>query len=459
MKNCLRRVIVAGAVLAVCSVYVIREHAIHRQVRANLQTAVQVSLSNIRAEGLPVSAQELAAWAAGPPLAENAADWFCLATNRFYRPAAARRRWADEPPEVHPPIAVLPIVGRGKVPLGTEVMETAAREAAAALLASNAEALVLLHQAAGMGHGRFAIDWTAPNAIRLPHLEPIRYGTKLLQLEALLHIEQWQPQQAVESLRASFAITRWLATEPAVISQLVRFSCDLQGVAVLERLLSCTGVGKLDAAGLADDLLAAEDGAGLTAAYAAERCGLIHAYQQLRTTPWSWRQFAQDLRQSCWREIIPWVWEFWRLRRRHTSGLADLEFLVALEHCAARIRISQLPFPQRLAAARTHRALGELLAEQQMLFLYMPASIGAISKHAHCTARLRAARAALSVEQHRSADGAPPETVSIDITDPFTGEPLRYRKLARGYVVYALGENQKDDGGDQKQDVAFRVER
>jgi hypothetical protein len=53
-------------------------------------------------------------------------------------------------------------------------------------------------------------------------------------------------------------------------------------------------------------------------------------------------------------------------------------------------------------------------------------------------------------------------------TDPFDGQPLRYKKLAKGYIVYSVGENGKDDGGDQTvsartgwktPDITFTVER
>ena len=41
----------------------------------------------------------------------------------------------------------------------------------------------------------------------------------------------------------------------------------------------------------------------------------------------------------------------------------------------------------------------------------------------------------------------------------FDGQPLRDKKLAKGYVVYRFGEDGKDDGGDEKKDVAFIVKR
>ena len=82
-------------------------------------------------------------------------------------------------------------------------------------------------------------------------------------------------------------------------------------------------------------------------------------------------------------------------------------------------------------------------------------------------ARLRAANAGLAVESYREtlghlpdklADLAPIYLNSV-LTDPFDGQPLRYKKLAKGYVVYSVGEDGNDDGGDEKKDITFTVER
>ncbi len=34
--------------------------------------------------------------------------------------------------------------------------------------------------------------------------------------------------------------------------------------------------------------------------------------------------------------------------------------------------------------------------------------------------------------------------------DPFTDEPLHYRKTANGFVLYSVGEDREDNGGSEK---------
>jgi len=37
-------------------------------------------------------------------------------------------------------------------------------------------------------------------------------------------------------------------------------------------------------------------------------------------------------------------------------------------------------------------------------------------------------------------------------TDPFDGKPIRFKKLTKGYVVYSIGKDAKDNGGKEKGD-------
>ncbi|MCP2519245.1 hypothetical protein NLC82_03475 [Candidatus Aminicenantes bacterium AC-335-A11] len=46
-----------------------------------------------------------------------------------------------------------------------------------------------------------------------------------------------------------------------------------------------------------------------------------------------------------------------------------------------------------------------------------------------------------------------PEILSEVPEDPFTGEPLIYRKTLAGFIVYSVGVNQKDDGGKETREL------
>jgi hypothetical protein len=40
--------------------------------------------------------------------------------------------------------------------------------------------------------------------------------------------------------------------------------------------------------------------------------------------------------------------------------------------------------------------------------------------------------------------------------DPFSGEPMRYRATGTEYVVYSVGINGKDEGGEQAEAAPWR---
>ncbi|HUJ11013.1 MAG TPA: hypothetical protein VL171_13395 [Verrucomicrobiae bacterium] len=74
---------------------------------------------------------------------------------------------------------------------------------------------------------------------------------------------------------------------------------------------------------------------------------------------------------------------------------------------------------------------------------------------------------ALAVEAYKLRHDKLPDTLTEFVPayliaiplDPFTGQPLRYKKLPKGYLVYSIGDDAKDNGGDAKKDTTFTVEK
>ena len=68
-------------------------------------------------------------------------------------------------------------------------------------------------------------------------------------------------------------------------------------------------------------------------------------------------------------------------------------------------------------------------------------------------ALIRSLRVLNAVQTHVSAGSKePPKLTDLGlpaetITDPYTGEPLHVKKTPRGWVVYSVGPNFRDDGG------------
>jgi len=152
------------------------------------------------------------------------------------------------------------------------------------------------------------------------------------------------------------------------------------------------------------------------------------------------------------------------------GGFLDFDLLKSLEFFDWYVHLSVIPFPGRRIAARSlHQPDEDCLQSWRYHFTsaFIPGLFPFIQKEADFDAQLRVARAALAVERFRAANTKLPDQLG-ELSpaflerfpdDPFDGQPLRYKKLAKGYVVYSVGEDGKDDGGDEKKDITFIVER
>jgi hypothetical protein len=75
---------------------------------------------------------------------------------------------------------------------------------------------------------------------------------------------------------------------------------------------------------------------------------------------------------------------------------------------------------------------------------------------ASALAGIRVARTAIALELHRRETGELPGRLDALVpthfqtlpVDPFSGAPLVYRVTDDGFIVYSLGLNQQDDGGN-----------
>jgi hypothetical protein len=117
--------------------------------------------------------------------------------------------------------------------------------------------------------------------------------------------------------------------------------------------------------------------------------------------------------------------------------------VTALTHMSDAIAASRAPWPERI------RRLGEMPRPGGNARFFGAQDLKRLA-HAmgRSTAFVHAMSICLQVEQHRFKHGSVPEALDISAPiDPFTGQPLKYRRDDMGYVVYSVGEDGKDDGG------------
>jgi len=156
-----------------------------------------------------------------------------------------------------------------------------------------------------------------------------------------------------------------------------------------------------------------------------------------------------------------------RLFQSRPGSLARLPKLMARPNYAAYLALfrraiaaSRRPFPESLremdALVRSYRAktgflhAGGLFARQ-----LVPPLSAAFTKWGRAQARLRVLLASLAVKRARqdgrgfprALDELVPTYLETVPTDPFTGDPLRYKLIEGGCAIYSVGNDGTDDGG------------
>lgn len=402
----------------------------------SLHRAIETHLQAIRQADLPVTLAELNAWYPEPPPGENAADLFLDAFSNYFN----AEDWQD-----------LPGGGNADLPKRGEALSDDMKAAVEKYLKANAEALKLLHQAADMKDCRFPIDLRAGIGTLLPHLAQIRLGAKMLRLEAILRAENGETDAAVDSIVSILGAASALRQEPILISELLRIACIAIAFDALNYMLNRATPSAEQIARLEKAFLAAEAPGTMFRALVGERCQWFNELDRLLT--------AGALGRGL--NIIGW---------KKSNQLFYLDMMQGF------VEALEQTYPERLkSAAKMEMAIDKLEDSGviQRYFYALPASLlvvleRAVISHARMVASVRAARVALRVERYRAANGVLPETLAGDdfLADPFDGAPLRYKRHAnsKGYVVYSIGDDGQDDGGEMDtrkrfKDVGLQIDR
>jgi hypothetical protein len=157
-------------------------------------------------------------------------------------------------------------------------------------------------------------------------------------------------------------------------------------------------------------------------------------------------------------------------------GLSAREGTIFLAYMDECIRIAQLPAWQRAAAVQAVEA--DLRGRRGVFLRDITQTAITIRREVQSVAQVEVAAAALAVQRYRLAHKGFPETLDQLVpayvpavpADPFDGAPLRYKRTDRGFVVYSVGEDRRDDGGKPEPpremkksgetwDFVFRIER
>jgi hypothetical protein len=306
------------------------------------------------------------------------------------------------------------------------------------------EALKLADRPSGrypLAYQRVLIDTVLEEQSKIPAV------TELLSGEALLCGEAGDWTGAVRACRAALNAGRSLGDEPLGLSQItLRSDAVVRACRLAAWVLSQGEVRPADLAALQQALESEVQHPDLQIAYRGERAFLNEFFLAVERGDVSLSEFAS--RSPAWADVL----QGWYFRHKIRAGHPlFLEFMTLV------IDTAHLPSAEQQAAEKAILSdLRKPNRENGTLLRLVPAfqDMGAAWRHKQ--AWLRSTVAALAAERYRRKHGTWPATLANLVpehlgavpTDPYDGMPLRYQRLADGVVIYSVGSDRKDDGGN-----------
>jgi hypothetical protein len=428
--------------------------------RANLGSEVNGKLQAIKAAGLPTSGEELNKWYRAVPDSANAA---LVMTQAF----ALVRNFDDSRSNA---------IASFKTPSRSEPLSSEDQQLLSAYLKLNEAALAKAGEAAALPQSRYPLDLTCGSYTLLPHLSKIKELARLEEYKALVAARAGNASEAAACVGNILGIAQTLDEEPLLISQLVRIACLSIACRTLECILNSTSLGAKDLQKLADSLATAQEKQPMVRALVGERA----MYAPVFRMSWAEIKRMADLGapESSAGPARPLPGQSpWLVR---ASGFLERDLNYFLDAIQTNIDFARKTFPESLQVTNVNPKIEQEAIRMKFILssMVLPAMNRVIVKEAESQAHLRLAFTAVTVERFRlankrlpsSLEELAPKFLSEVPLDPFTGQPLRYKQLPKGYVIYSLDKDGRDDGGKEKPanrkstdrssyDITFTVER
>ncbi len=300
------------------------------------------------------------------------------------------------------------------------------------------------------------------------NIQDARSTAYVLSNDAIFRSQSGDLDGAVVNCRALLNTARSIGDEPSLIAQLIRMA--IRAIAV-GRIESTLGLGEIPAADLARLQAAMEEEAEeapFRVAVRGERAGLDQLMQSLQDGSTSVK-LMRGLTAGRPGQARGW-WPEEQLL--YVPGMLTTNRAALLERLNQAVEIAGLPSEEQ--APRFEAMKSSLPRKPLLVRELVPALEKVATANLRTQAQLRCAAAGLAVECYRLEHGHWPAGLADLVgdyllrrlpIDPFDGQPLRYRKDDVGVIVYSVGPDGADDGGNRATlnthkpgtDIGFRL--
>lgn len=435
--------------------------ALSQLQRYRVQRKIDARFAAIRAQGLPVTLGEANEYYKAVPASENGALVLIQFSNHLVD-------WDD----IYAPW--IGVLASNSVNYATNPITPAAFTALQSIVVSNQTALQYLHDATTNHNWRYPIDLNQGSGMLFTHLTKFRSSVGLLKLEALLHLAEGHPSQSISSLNTSFLVADSFASEPLLISFLVRRSYLDMTISNTEHLLARSEFSEQDLAKLQKTITTIEQNLDLLFMLRGERAFTTGTWHEPISNYVS-GGFAPDApfdHLPDFAQKIGWsIYEGGGYKQQDLLNYLELfDEVERLIHQGTAAALQQGKQIEKSLSSTNKPSMDMIMTTMLSGYLFQSMKI-----NASLTARLRCAQTTLAVERFRLENHHLPQNLGEVIPrylshvpiDPYTDAPLLYRITTNGFRIYSVGENGQDDGGltrhensfaNKSDDVVFLIE-
>ncbi len=308
------------------------------------------------------------------------------------------------------------------------------------LIAKNQDALNLILEASAKPCFKYEEQWGIPGYnLRTETAISMIQGTRLLGIDAFFKAEEGNVEEAIEQCLAARRLLKLYLQEPFLINYLVATACMKQVAVCLNKIVSERNI-ETD---LLRKILMEWDSSpwqeGLEWSFKSERIfGLESALLFLNG------EYEKDFFQGG--KLYYWVFR----------PVYKSEIFWLMENYDLMIKAAEMPY----YSSRDSKILEERINSTPWYYimsrLFLPNAVTVLFKRATLEAMFDTARVGMACKIYKNMHGDFPEDLAElspelleDIqADPFTGHPLIYKKQDSGIVIYSVGSNLRDDGGN-----------
>jgi competence protein ComGC len=298
-----------------------------------------------------------------------------------------------------------------------------------------------------MPNGRFPIQPVEnPFTMTMDYIQHLRTVVHVLSHDAMMRGQDKDYDGAIESCQAVLNTARSIRENPTLIGLLVRIALRAIAVDAIERALGQGEASEETLKKLQELLQTEADDDGLHHAMRGERAGCQQMYESVRSGKVSLTEIMGVPNPGAGARLLE-VFPGFLL-----GGYPDF-----LRMMNDQVKMAKLKDPERDEA---YRKLDDKLRSERMnllIRLMMPATNKVAEAAQRSQAKLRTAVVAVAAERYRLQHDQWPTgmkelihegLIKEEYTDPYDGKPLRWKRTPIGLIVYSIGKDKIDNGGN-----------